>query len=365
VNDKRNPIPVGFYRKLEDFIFSEKGNMNYFKEIYPSTDVPKHIQEFELGPNVYIGLWSQIENWWHPKHFEKAYVTVLEQARVVGKRGSIITSDNRLIHDYSYEWVWQNPEEHTLFQEKKLYPISMHLKNAAILTHTFIYNYYHWLIDTIPRLHLLEKSGLNIEKYIVNSPKEHELLALFGVPSDKIIVPDEKTHLQVENLIIPSQYYVTPKWACDFIRNKFLPPNINFEKRNKKIYITRNGIGTAGRKILNEEVIFNFLQKEGFERYELEKISIEDKAKLFSQAEFVIGPTGAGLTSLIFCNPGTKVIEIFPSNFVPPQFYLISQLYNLEYHHLLETNVSTSDVFNFHDIIINESKFFEYYQKLK
>ncbi|MEH7084168.1 glycosyltransferase family 61 protein [Neobacillus drentensis] len=349
---------------MNEFIFSEKSNMNYFKEIYPPTEVPKHIKEFKLGPNAYIGMLSQLDNWWNPAYFEKAYVAVLEEARVVGERGAIISNDNKIIHDYSFERVWQKPEEHTLFQKEKLFPISRNVNNAAILTHTFIYNYYHWLIDTIPRIHLLEQSGLNIEKYIVNSPNEHELLNLFGIPSDKIIVPDEKTHLSIKNLIIPSQYYVTPKWACDFIRNKFLPPNTNFEKGNKKIYITRNGAGTSNRKILNEDVIFNYLKNDGFERYELEKISIADKAKLFAQADFVIAPTGAGLTNLVFCNPGTKVIEIFPSNFLNPHYYLISQLYNLDYHHIIETPVGTSDWAGFHDIIVDESRFFEFYRKL-
>jgi capsular polysaccharide biosynthesis protein len=46
---------------------------------------------------------------------------------------------------------------------------------------------------------------------------------------------------------------------------------------------------------------------------------------LFQSAEFVISPHGAGLANLLFCEPGTKVIELMPSVEVRPFFWLISE----------------------------------------
>ena len=50
-----------------------------------------------------------------------------------------------------------------------------------------------------------------------------------------------------------------------------------------------------------------------------------DQILLFQSAEFIIGPHGAGLANLLFCEPGTKVIELMPCVEVRPFFWLISE----------------------------------------
>jgi capsular polysaccharide biosynthesis protein len=66
------------------------------------------------------------------------------------------------------------------------------------------------------------------------------------------------------------------------------------------------------------------LAQEGFETVFLERMAIEDQISLFRDAEFVIGAHGAGLTNLLFCAPGTKVLEFMPAVEMRPFFWLIS-----------------------------------------
>ncbi|MBD1921548.1 glycosyltransferase family 61 protein [Microcoleus sp. FACHB-831] len=54
--------------------------------------------------------------------------------------------------------------------------------------------------------------------------------------------------------------------------------------------------------------MINFLKKFGFEQVTLESLSVSDQAALFSSAQVVIAPHGAGLSNVVFCNRGTKVI---------------------------------------------------------
>ena len=42
----------------------------------------------------------------------------------------------------------------------------------------------------------------------------------------------------------------------------------------------------------------------------MENFTLREKAWLLSRAEAVLGPSGAGLCNIVFCQPGTKVIEI-------------------------------------------------------
>jgi capsular polysaccharide biosynthesis protein len=48
-------------------------------------------------------------------------------------------------------------------------------------------------------------------------------------------------------------------------------------------------------------------------------------------AAFIVSPHGAGLANLLFCGPGTQVIELMPRVEVRPFFWLISEKLDLVY----------------------------------
>src|SRR3546814_13293917 len=59
-----------------------------------------------------------------------------------------------------------------------------------------------------------------------------------------------------------------------------------------------------------EAAIVSSLQKRRFTPVLLESLSMGQKATLFAQAEAVVGASGAGLTNLVFCEPGAIVVDI-------------------------------------------------------
>jgi capsular polysaccharide biosynthesis protein len=91
--------------------------------------------------------------------------------------------------------------------------------------------------------------------------------------------------------------------------------------RNRRLLIARRGT----RSIANFAQVETLLSHDGFETLYLEGMSMEDQILLFQSAEFVIGPHGAGLANLLFCEPGTKVIEFMPAVEFRPFFWLISE----------------------------------------
>ena len=52
----------------------------------------------------------------------------------------------------------------------------------------------------------------------------------------------------------------------------------------------------------------------------------------FAEAEVVIGAHGAALANLAFCQPGTKVFELMPSDHVFPHWYTLSAAADLNYN---------------------------------
>ena len=54
-----------------------------------------------------------------------------------------------------------------------------------------------------------------------------------------------------------------------------------------------------------------------------------------ASCEVVVAPHGGGLSNLVFCSPGTKVIEIFSPELVAGFFWKLSNQLGLEYYYLL------------------------------
>ena len=83
-----------------------------------------------------------------------------------------------------------------------------------------------------------------------------------------------------------------------------------------KLYIDRGK--SKRRKIPEEERIIDWLKTQGFEVIDCGKMSVKDQAAAFAHAELIVAPHGGALTNLIFCRPGTKIIELLSSEYPNP-----------------------------------------------
>lgn len=86
-----------------------------------------------------------------------------------------------------------------------------------------------------------------------------------------------------------------------------------------RIYLTRTRTATK-RLMLNEAALIAALEGEGFSIVEPEALSIADQIALFASAETVVAPTGAALANVLYCRPGTRVVEIQPTG--TPQIWV-------------------------------------------
>ncbi len=60
-----------------------------------------------------------------------------------------------------------------------------------------------------------------------------------------------------------------------------------------------------------------------------------EQAELMASCEAVVAPHGGGLSNLVFCRPGTKVIEIFSPELVAGYFWKLCNQLNLDYYYIL------------------------------
>ncbi|MCB0841629.1 MAG: glycosyltransferase family 61 protein, partial [Bacteroidetes bacterium] len=118
-------------------------------------------------------------------------------------------------------------------------------------------NYYHWMLDLLPRLDLIERGGVSLDSidyFIVNdyaSRFQRDTLTHLGIGKDRILESQWHPHIQAEELIVPSLPGDTgqfPTWPCKWVQKKFWPEKL--EKPFRRIYLNRNKV--SYRKVSNE-----------------------------------------------------------------------------------------------------------------
>jgi tetratricopeptide (TPR) repeat protein len=273
-------------------------------------------------------------------HARKAFVTLLPKGRAWADvvTTAAITSDNKLVGDISMGCA------ELVITSDKLPPTEHINGTVAFLSARWGgAAYFHWMFDVMTRFDLLQRSGLidSIDKFVVNacdSAYQKETLNTLGIPEDKILESRCNLHITADKLIVPSISYdgsgAVSKWKCEYLKQAFLtaqqPLKTDYSER---IYISREK--ASYRRIVNDEEVINFLEKFGFRSVKLETMSVAEQAACLAAAKVVVAPHGGGLTNLVFCTPGTKVIEIFSPIYVPYCYWMISNLCDLEHYYLI------------------------------
>jgi capsular polysaccharide biosynthesis protein len=120
--------------------------------------------------------------------------------------------------------------------------------------------------------------------------------------------------------------------GCKWVRRQIIQ-SIDPEGPSKRIYITRR-LATK-RRVLNEEELIPVLLNHGFEIVEAESLTFDEQVRLFSSAEMVVAPHGAGLANLLWVPAGCKVFEILDRDYVNDHFYNLSSVIGLNYYYML------------------------------
>jgi tetratricopeptide (TPR) repeat protein len=262
---------------------------------------------------------------------------------------AILTATNELLGDLSPEFPLltpghpnKHPANHSIFRQQ-LPPVQAIAGQVAVIAGLTSDLYFHWMFDVLPRIDILQRSGINLESinyFLVNAnlPFQQETLQRCGIPSAKILDPARYCHIQADQLIVPS-YPSSPAWmtqrVCHWLQSLLLNESQQNLKRRDRFYITRQQ--ASNRRLINESEVVPWLQAIGFRAVALETLTVQEQAELLASAEVVISVHGGGLTNLTFCQPGTKVIEIFSPNFVYPCYWLVSNLLHLDYYYVTGT----------------------------
>jgi hypothetical protein len=282
-----------------------------------------------------------------PKRTAEMFVASIECGYST-RLGMNLSADGRLISDVSYETSLPANNRSTKgispwpTVDSVRFPVRIHRVESPVITLTsrHQYNYFHWLFDVLPRVHLAKMAGVGAAIYYVEYSHlfQKESLDLLGIREDVVIDACKNPTIQASTLFIPSYpeaFTGIPPLACNFLRSSLL---VECQRRfprlagsqGTKIYISRRD--ATMRRLTNEKDLIDLLERYGFAVLESGGMSMAEQIMMFAEADVIIGNHGAGLANIVFCQKGTTVIEISSPRYIFGVFHDLATRCDLEYY---------------------------------
>jgi capsular polysaccharide biosynthesis protein len=239
-------------------------------------------------------------------------VIELPDGKVIGDLRLVATRHDVVIGGLQSIFGSADPQNHYALQRRR-FRLRQYRRGTALLIGTSNGdNYYHWLLDDLPRWKILEAAKLPDYDFVLLPEQaarfQEETLDRLQVPEVKRLRCAKNFVHQFERLIVPAMPFPVEEvaaWACDWVRSLFPEKGSGPEK----LYLSR---GAAGRRILaNEPELEKSLAAQGFAVVRTDSMTVAEQARLFGSVRCVVAPHGAALTNMIFAPPGALLLELF------------------------------------------------------
>jgi capsular polysaccharide biosynthesis protein len=175
-------------------------------------------------------------------------------------------------------------------------------------------NYYHFVLDILPRLLSVYYSGLLKSGWRVALCNDKanligQSVQILGLTNENIIwLDDDFDHwffraIYITNANIEGSVHPLTNLLLARFKDRIQEPVIN-----DRIFISRSGINR--RRLINEKLLIKSLKRRSFSILRPEELSLEQQIMAFRGARVVVGVHGAGLTNLIWCDNPRVLIEL-------------------------------------------------------
>jgi capsular polysaccharide biosynthesis protein len=263
----------------------------------------------------------------------------VRDGRLSGDYGALTTPGKILDHETSTYFGVADWREHPIYLRPTLGSVE-HVAGTALslTTRGTAINYYHFLFDAIGRFAVFEEClpGAAVDAVVVPHAAgyQRQILELAGIPGPWI-QPRRGHTVIADRMLIPSN----PNWALEcppatlaWLRDRLRPrPGAAGPRR---LYLTR-GTAPNTRRYVEEPELLPHLEKRGFTLLDPGTLSVQEQIDIFSGAEVIVAPHGAGLTNVAFSPPGVKVLEMFASTYVHFGLWAISKTLGADYRYLV------------------------------
>lgn len=256
-------------------------------------------------------------------HFEK--ISIISKPSVIEPTYSYVISSFRTIFQDSMFYPVLKPSVFAYL--KNLFGEKTKLKNVILFDGDVGLNYFHFFSDVLNKYWALKEYNVKIEDYVFVVNEKLANTKYFNCVKRTRELSKLNWYIQKETEFIKCDKVIVVKpWPY---KNKYWMNSTKLLNEFKKIQgpqkIFINRHPNKGRNIKNIEEIKVIFQNHGFLIVDTDNWELEKQIGLFSTVTHLVGIHGAGMTNLMFCPEGFKVLEIFPSNSVCSHYYWLSK----------------------------------------
>jgi capsular polysaccharide biosynthesis protein len=176
--------------------------------------------------------------------------------------------------------------------------------------------FYHWLIEALPRL-IFYRSQLKNPLLLLSVRHQQSFhqktLAMLGLGTEDIVYMKNKSRNKLREV-----YFCDFPGPIDFHRAELIDQLASEllsaigchgpVKPWRKVYLSRQK--ARHRRIINAAKFEHLVTEMGFEVVYAEELDLAEQMKLFYETQTLISLHGAGLSNIIFMQPGTQLIEM-------------------------------------------------------
>ncbi len=297
-------------------------------------DSPTPVRPTPVGAPAPLRFWGEVNQAPNAERF----VLDVAGGRLVGEYAALVTPGGVLDHETSPYWgrAWR---EHPIFIRPRLAPpTQVDGTVVALASPGSQANYYHSLMDTLPRWGLLREAFPDLVPDAVvvghSSRWDQQLLAMLGLDQHRLMAPGP--HLRADRLLVPSlanSSTLAPRWITEWLQANL--PAGSAAGRPRRIYVTRGSTPNT-RRFVREPELLALLERLGFVAFDPGAHSVQEQIDTFAAAEVIVAPHGAGLANLNFARPGVRLLELFAPRYLNPGFWAItSNIADSRYRYLV------------------------------
>jgi hypothetical protein len=207
------------------------------------------------------------------------------------------------------------------------------LAGGVLLGLPFIKNYYHWMIEIMPRIQMIEaESQFDGLPWLLPADCPNFVRELINTAGygDRVVYLDRHVY-HFDRLIVPTvlSHGSGPNHPAEinWLRKTFLP--LPLPPATRRLFVSRQDAQI--RFITNEQEVFERLEPLGFEWITPGSLSFSEQVQRFAEAEIVVGSHGAGLANIVFSPATSGLVEIFGNNHFSNCYSQIAKLRNMTY----------------------------------
>jgi hypothetical protein len=287
------------------------------------TLLPKRTVRWDLSKLTWIGpepFWSAQREY----TLDAAYRVELRDAEMIG-HGVVITKKGEAVLEstlFQQSYLRRSHVEHLIVGRRFL--DTERFDAVVPLTNFLDLSYFHWTLEAVGRLALVEDQLKDPVWKVLISEREHRYLRntiafLFGLEDSRVVSSTAKRKVMARCLMVSNPHSrsvpgagveVYPPEHLRWLNTRGHERIGGVRPERRNIVISRRK--QIGRKITNEEVLLQRFPQLDLEFVTLEDLDVREQVDTFAHAGVIIAVHGAGLANLVYATDAA-VIELYPT----------------------------------------------------